>query len=123
MTLRELYDQVGGSYDEALSRLQTEKLVGRFVVRFLDDPSCQNLFDTWERGDEKAAFEAAHAAKGVCANLSLTTLAATASAITEALRPGNESLRATTDVDSLVTELRGAYARTMELISSYAASL
>ena len=123
MTLRELYDQIGGSYDEALSRLRAEKLIGKFVVRFLDDHSCQDLFDAWSRGDEAAAFEAAHAAKGVCANLSLTSLAMPASAITEALRPGNESLRVTSDVDSLIEELRAAYERAVERISSYAESL
>ncbi len=69
MDLRELYDQIGGSYDEAIGRLRTEPLVGTFVVRFAADASIPNLLDAWSRGDEQAAFEAAHAAKGVCQNL------------------------------------------------------
>ena len=36
MTTQELYDQIGGNYTEALSRMSMDALVARFVVRFLD---------------------------------------------------------------------------------------
>lgn len=119
MDLRELYDQIGGSYDEAIGRLRTESLVGTFVVRFAADPSIPNLLDAWSRGDEQAAFEAAHAAKGVCQNLALTSLGEPASAICEALRPGNDDLRAATDVDARIGELRDAYERAIDAIDAF----
>ncbi len=123
MTLRELYQEIGGSYDEAIGRLRAESLVSTFVLRFASDPSIPALFDAWERGDEAAAFESAHAAKGVCQNLSLTALADPATAICEALRPGNDDLRATTDVDALVGELKGLYARAIDSINAYEGGL
>lgn len=122
MTLKELYAQIGGNYDEAVSRLRMERLIDRFIVRFLDDHSCQELVAAWGAGDEDAAFKAAHTAKGVCANLSLTTLQDLASQICEALRPGNEALKAQTDVDALVAELDAAYATTVSGIEAYKAS-
>lgn len=123
MTLQELYDRIGGDYAEAIGRLRMEKLINRFIVRFLDDTSCTELVSAWKNGDERATFQAAHSAKGVCANLSLTKLASLASDITEALREGNEDLRAQTDVDALVDELEAAYAMTVETIAAYAATL
>lgn len=119
MTLQELYDQIGGNYAEAISRLRMEKLVSRFVIRFLDDTSCKDLFAAWEAGDEEAAFKAAHSAKGVCANLSLTRLCNLATEICEALRPGNEALKAQTDIDALVAELSDAYDLAVERICAY----
>ena len=121
MTVQELYANIGGDYSEALGRLRSEKLISRFVVKFLDDTSCGELIDAWARGDEEATFKAAHTAKGVCANLSLTKLADLSSSITEALRPGNESLRAQTDVDALVAQFKDAYENAVALITRYAA--
>lgn len=120
MTIEELYDKIGGNYEGALNRLRSDMLVSRFIVKFLDDKSCENLFAAWAEGDEQAAFEAAHAAKGVCANLAIDGLAETASAITEALRPGNDAVRASTDVDALVNELKANYAVATEAIAAFA---
>lgn len=120
MTVQELYASIDGDYSEAIGRLRSEKLISRFVVKFLDDSSCGELIDAWARGDEEATFKAAHTAKGVCANLSLTKLADLSSSITEALRPGNESLRAQTDVDALVAQFKDAYDNAVTLITRYA---
>lgn len=123
MTLEELYGKIGGDYEEAVGRLRMEKLISKFVIKFLDDQSCNNLFAAWENGDDTAAFEASHAAKGVSSNLAFNAITGPASKITEALRPGNEDLRAKTDVDALVEELKSAYAVTVEEISAYRDSL
>ncbi|MDO4807968.1 MAG: Hpt domain-containing protein [Coriobacteriales bacterium] len=123
MTLQELYDRIGGDYAEAIGRLRMDKLITRFIVRFLDDPSCKNIQTAWAAGDERATFDAAHAAKGVCSNLSLVELARITTNITEALRVGNEALRAQTDVDALVEELGVKYENTIQNIKAYAASL
>ncbi len=119
MTVEELYAQIGGDYSEALKRLANDELIARFIVKFADDGSCSSLIAAWREGDETAAFEAAHMAKGVCANLSLTKLADLASTITEALRPGNEALRNSTDVDALVAELAEVHAHALEAIRAF----
>lgn len=121
MTLEELYNAVNGDYSEALGRLYSEDLVGRFIVKLLDDDTCEKLVAAWAAGDEKAAFEAAHTAKGVLANLSLTGLANKASEITEALRPGNDDLRGRVDVGALVSEFDASYQAAAEQIAAYAA--
>lgn len=121
MTPKELYAQIGGNYEEAISRLGTDDLVGYFILRFLDDGSCNDLVDAWEQGDEDAAFKAAHTAKGLCANLALTDLCSLATQICEALRPGNEALRAQTDVDALVGQLKELYASAIQKIRAFQA--
>ena len=36
MTLQECYAALGGNYDDAISRLRSERLVTKFVVKFLE---------------------------------------------------------------------------------------
>ena len=102
MTTEELYAQIDGSYKDVFARVRSDAFVARFIVMFLKDSSCTNLVQAWTAGDEKACFDAAHMAKGVCANVGLNKLSELTSEVCEALRPGNEALRATCDVDALV---------------------
>ena len=39
MTLKECYAALGGDYDEVIGRLRSERLVQKFVLKFLDDGS------------------------------------------------------------------------------------
>ena len=70
------------------------------VKTALADGSFDTLRDAVGTGDAKAAFEAAHALKGVLGNLSLTPLYQPASEITELLRAGEA-----VDVSAPLTEL------------------
>ena len=88
MTLKECYAALGGDYDEAMGRLRSERLVQKFVLKFLDDGSYQLLQDSLAAGDRNEAFRAAHTIKGVCANLAFSTLLASSEKLTEALRDG-----------------------------------
>ena len=56
-----------------------------------------------EHDDRKAAFEAAHALKGMLGNLALTPLSVPASEMTELLRAGKEA-----DYDAYVTQIAEA---------------
>lgn len=69
MTIRECYDELGLDFDAVLSRLVNEKLVQKFALKFLDDPSFQNLKDALDSKDVETAFRAAHTLKGVCLNI------------------------------------------------------
>lgn len=120
MTTKELYEKIGADYDAALRRLPMDDLVAKFIVRFLDDTSCQRLIDTWEAKKEEEMFEAAHAAKGVCANLALTKLYENASTVTDAYRPGKEEARAQTDIDSLMQQFKADYENAVKEINSFA---
>ena len=89
MTVEELYQTMGGSYDSARRVLPSDRLIEKFILRFLEDGSCQKLLDAYAAGDPAGMFEGAHALKGVCANLGLDSLSAKASEIAEEFRPGN----------------------------------
>ena len=106
--------------DGTLERLMNDDFIARIIVDFAADTSCTDLIEAWKSGDDDAAFQAAHKTKGVCANLSLTKLADQASRITEALRPGNEELRQSTDVDALVAQFAEAHKATVEAIGAFA---
>ena len=121
MTVEELYGLIGGNYAEAKSRLMNDKLVSRFIIKFLDDTSYAQLMEGWEAGDGEAIFRASHTMKGVCGNLALTELFETADTITEAYREGNEEILAKTDVPALIEELKSKYQNTMDAINAFAA--
>ena len=62
MTLQECYTALGGNYDDAISRLRSERLVTKFVVKFLDDDSCALLLRSMDEKNYEEAFRAAHTA-------------------------------------------------------------
>ena len=104
MTLKECYAALGGDYDDVLGRLP-ERLVQKFVLKFLNDGSYDLLCRSLADGDRAEAFRAAHTIKGVCANLAFNTLLSSSEALTEALRdgrppqPGEEELIARVNAD------------------------
>ena len=86
MTVRESYEKMGANYDGVLSRLGNEMLIKKFAVKFLKDPSFQDLTDAIEQGDAERAFRAAHTLKGICLNLGFDNLYKPGEALTEKLR-------------------------------------
>ena len=63
MTLKECYDALGGNYEDTVRRLYNEKLVEKFLFKFEEDPSFENLKKALEEEDLEAAFRAAHTLK------------------------------------------------------------
>lgn len=86
MNLEELYAQLHGNYTEAKSRLMNDRLVEKFVVKFLSDSTYQQILDGIAAGDRESTFRAVHTLKGVAANLGFTELQQNASNLTEQLR-------------------------------------
>ena len=60
------------------------------MFKFLDDGSYQELVNALKEGRDEDAFRAAHTLKGVCQNLSFTSLYEPSQTITEALRGGKK---------------------------------
>ena len=89
MTLKECYAALNGDYEEAMGRLRSERLVQKFVLKFLDDGSFDLLCRSMESGDQPEAFRAAHTIKGVCANMAFSALLKSSSQLTELLRGGD----------------------------------
>lgn len=115
MDLKNCYLTLGGDYADVADRLPSERLIKKLLLKFPEDPSFRDLRAALSAGDRETGFRSAHNLKGVCMNLSFTTLLASASAITEALRPGRE-----TDENSLCSlfeSLRQDYERTIAAIA------
>ncbi len=88
MTLKELYKEIEGDYDDVMSRLPSDSLIKKFVIKFLDDKSFELLQSSLEGKNLETAFRAAHTLKGVCQNLSFTKLYKSSETLTNFLRPG-----------------------------------
>lgn len=86
MQLENFYGMVGGSYSEIKERLQSDDLIKRLTIKFLNDKSYESLCKSVEEDDYDGIFRAAHTLKGVCQNLSFGELGASSSALTELLR-------------------------------------
>ena len=72
MNLQECYEALGGDFEDVLSRLRSEKLVQKFVLKFLNDKSFDLLCSSLEEENYEEAFRASHTIKGVCQNLRFT---------------------------------------------------
>ncbi len=116
MTLQECYAALGGDYDEAMGRLRSERLVQKFVLKFLNDGSYQLLCDSLAAGDREEAFRAAHTIKGVCANLAFNTLLDSSEALTEALRDGRPAQAGEED---LIARVKADYDRAYQAIQAF----
>lgn len=86
MNLQNCYDEFGGDFNDALQRLPSEAMIKKFVLKFLEDKSFENLCDALKNSDYPKAFMAAHTLKGICQNLSFTKLYHSSASLTEALR-------------------------------------
>lgn len=111
MTLEECYVALEGSYTDAIGRLRSEKLVRKFAIKFLADPSFQLLEDSLASQDYSEAFRASHTIKGVCQNLSFNKLGNSSNQLTESLRGGWTDAAA-----SLVEQVRADYQQTINAL-------
>ena len=121
MTIQELYEKIGGSYESAKKILPSDRMIGKFVQKFLTEGSCEKLLAAHEAGDETGMFEASHAMKGVCANLGLNELSRRASEISEEYRPTNQKTMSPDEVNQRFAELKELYERTIAGIKEFAA--
>jgi len=120
MTVKELYDSIEGNYDSALRILQMDRMVDRFIRKFLGEESFGKLMAAYEAGDNTGIFESSHAMKGVSANLGLDKLSAIAGEIADEFRPGRERRMDDAALSAKLEELKALYAKTQEGIRKYA---
>ncbi|MCI9678683.1 MAG: Hpt domain-containing protein [Oscillospiraceae bacterium] len=88
MTLQECYAAMGGDYEGVMGRLRSERMVQKFVLKFLADGSYDLLLSSAAAADWQEAFRAAHTIKGVCQNLGFNRLYESSSELSEAMRDG-----------------------------------
>lgn len=114
MTLQECYAAMGGSYEDAIGRLRSDRLIQKFVLKFLDDGSFGLLCQSMKDKNYAEAFRAAHTIKGVCQNLSFTKLQDSSGRLCESLRGGY-----TPEADGLLEETAADYRQTVDAIQAF----
>lgn len=85
----EQLEELGVDLTSVMERFMgNEALYVKFLGRFVEDESFQNMQMQWMRGNTKEAFEAAHTLKGLLLNLGLELVMKSVMPITEQLRQG-----------------------------------
>ena len=119
MTLKELYQMIGGDYDQAIKVLRMEKLMDKHIRRLTKNQVIDKLIAAGETMDPDQLFETSHAVKGVCGNLGLTAIAAAASEVSEEFRPGAERKLSDDEVKAKLAEIAALYQKTTDGINQY----
>lgn len=114
MNIKQCYEAAGGDFDEIISRFLTEQRVAKFAVKFLNDPSYENLVSYLEEGNFTEAFRAAHTLKGVAQNLAFTDLHLPTAELTELLRPCEP-----VDTSALMEKITAAYNKVVAAVRAY----
>ncbi|MBE5936236.1 MAG: Hpt domain-containing protein [Lachnospiraceae bacterium] len=119
MILKEFYNQVQGDYEGTISRLCKEDLVKRFVLKFTNDKSFEELLDTFEKKNYEDAFRAVHTLKGLAVNLGFTKLYEECSVLTESLRnvTSSDVDNKMADIKKMIEDIREEYNKTISLIN------
>lgn len=111
--IKVLLKEAGIDYNSAIERFMgNEALFFKFLFRFCDDTTFQQMTKAIEAKDCKKAFELAHTLKGVCGNLSLERLGQVISAQVEYLR--KEQI---TQAQELMTRAQKEYDRIMDVLN------
>ncbi len=116
MTLQECYAAFGGDYAGVTARLSGERLVRKFALKYLDDPSFDQLCSAMAEKDRELAFRAAHTIKGVCQNLGFTHLLDSSSRLSDALRHGRAA-----EAGPLLEQVRADHLTVTEAIRAFRA--
>lgn len=114
MTLQECYAEIGGDYEDVVARLRSDRLVQKFLLRFLEDKSYELFCTSMKEKNYEEAFRAVHTIKGICQNLSFTKLLKSSSEMSDALRNGW-----TPKADELVGALSEDYKQTADGIRRF----
>ena len=119
MTIKELYEVIGGNYDQAVRVMKSERLIDKYVRKLKNSRLDEMLVEAGLTMDATRLFESAHAMKGVCSNLGLDALASAANEITEEFRSGNPRTLTDDAVREKVDSLLQRYRDTVAGITAY----
>lgn len=86
MTISEFYTLIDENEKDVRDRLQLDRLILKFILKFKDDQSYQQLKASLVKDNCEGAFRASHTLKGICANLGFGKLDRICTQITELLR-------------------------------------
>ena len=87
--VEELYEKIGGDYKKAISRMNDDERIKKYLRYFLADESYKQLEEAIKKGDCEEAFKGAHTLKGVSQNMAFEVLGKVSEEMTEELRAKN----------------------------------
>ena len=119
MTIQELYAKIGANYEQATRVMRMDKLIDRYIRKLSSSGVWEALQAAGQAMDPTKLFEAAHAMKGVCANLGLDELAQLAGEITEEYRPGATRTLTDDEVKARLQKVDEVFAHVMAGIKEY----
>lgn len=105
MNLKDVYEYMGADYADVMSRLPREESIAKFLRMFKKSEDFENMVKGIETKDYRAVFSSSHNLKGMCGNLSLSTLAKSSSEICEATRHGDPEI----DLEPLLAQAKADY--------------
>lgn len=120
MTIEELYDRLGGSFEKVCGRLPGRQFVERFMTKYLTDDSAEHLLAAVRAGDEVEAYRYAMALKGVAGNLGFEDLEKAAAELAHALRERSVS-RNDKALAALAEKVEGCHLAAVKTIRLYMA--
>lgn len=111
--IQDAYEKIGADYNDVVRRLTSEALVVRFVGKFLQDNSFENLRTALANNDVNGAFLASHTLKGIAQNMGFSNLFEPSNALAEFLRPIPETAAGS---EELFAAVEAEYNKTTEAI-------
>ncbi len=112
MSLIEFYEKIGGDYEGIKSRLCSDEIILKFVLKFQNEKSYEELMATVEENDVANAILAAHKMKGVVSNLSFDKLFHILTELLAWLRQENQD----TINAEMIAQIKEEYQKTISLI-------
>lgn len=122
MKLKEFYDAIGGGYEAIKQRMPKDDMIEKFVLKFLSEPTYENLCRRIEYEEYEEAFRAVHSLKGISANLGFQRLEKSSGILTELLRNSNEEEIDKNVVNQMLEQITIDYNTVIETISDFANS-
>lgn len=113
MNLQEASKELAINYQEAMTRFGgVEAIYQRFLKKFLNDSTYQELEEAWQKNEYQEIEKKAHTLKGVAGNLSLEKLYTISDSLVQKIR--NEQYEETAEI---YEELQKCYQHTVAIIS------
>lgn len=115
MTIKEFYERTHSDYDDAMERLGSEKLISKYLLKFMELTDYNDMVNSIEIKDWESGFKASHNLKGIALNMSFTSLAKSGSELCETMRHGEPEC----DITELVKKVGEDYQLVMTELGKY----
>lgn len=116
MELREVFAAAGGNYEDAKSRISSDAVLKKFLIKFLSDTSFCSLEKAVGEGSFQDAFCAVHSLKGVASNLGLKNLELSSTELSSYLREHKGSHIEVKICDELFEKVAADYTQAVKAI-------